>query len=210
MKRFDDLSIRSKLILLVISVAIIIIVPVSGARLVWDYKQSKHSLLQEISTLSQLLADRSNAALAFSDSRLAQENLNSLNNFPHIMLACVYKSDGTLFVNHQKNQAQCDKTITHIANNHGIQPTQRSEKSWFSDENLHVLAPILQGDNMLGAIYMVSDLSLLHQRLQGQLAFSGFALFVAVLISGTLTGWVRRLIAGPVETLLVKYRSLFD
>lgn len=210
MKRFEDLSIRAKLILLVISVAIIIIVPVSGARLVWDYKQSKHSLLQEVSTLAKLLADRSNAALAFADSRLAQENLNSLNNFPHIRLACVYKTDGSLFVNHQKNEAQCDATSVQLANNHSLPSKQFTETSWFSEENLHVLAPILQGDNLLGSIYIVSDLSLLHQRLRSQLAFSGFALLVAVLISSTLTGWVRRLIAGPVETLLVKYRSLFD
>jgi len=210
MRRFDDLSIRAKLILLVITVAIIIIVPVSGARLAWDYKQSKHVLLQEVSTLANLLADRSNAALAFGDTRLAQENLNSLSNFPHIKLACVYKIDGSLFVNYQINHTQCTESSKQLVKNQKISSTRLTNTSWFSHENLHVLVPIQQGDNLLGSMYIVSDLSMLYQRLREQLAFSGFALMVAVLISGALTGWVRRLIAGPVETLLAKYRSLFD
>jgi len=210
MKRFDELSIRSKLILLVITVAIIIIVPVSGARLAWDYKQSKHLLLQEVSTLGRLLADRSNAALAFGDTRLAQENLNSLNSFPHIKLACVYKNDGSLFVAHQKDDIQCDNSIARLNSTFSKSADQQEEVSWFNENSLNVIAPIRHDDNNLGIIYIVSDLSLLYLRLREQLGFSAFALLVAVLISGALTGWVRRLIAGPVETLLVKYRSLFD
>ena len=199
MKPFIEWSIRTKLMLLILGVALTVVIPISGARLAWDYQQSKDLMSQELTTLANLLAHRTDAALIFHDESLANENLASLNSLPNIKLACIYDGNDALFAEHKKLVKGCAQFSTGFKN-----------KNWFADDSFHIVAPVGQGNIELGKIYLVSDLSMINQRLRQQFTFSGFALLVVVLIAGLITGWIRQLIAGPIETTLEKYRSLFD
>ena len=166
--------------------------------------------MQEVATLAQLIADRSSAALIFDDARLAEENLNALGGMSNIHKGCIYLQDSILFAEHTKYNSRCEADLNNIVNSSTDKSSVANEGNWFSADSLHVVLPIQQGVNVLGHIYLVSDLTDVHLRMRQQISFSVFALIIVLLITALITGWIRKLIAGPVESLLAKYRGLFD
>jgi len=200
MTRFRDLSIRTKLVVLILAVSLILLAMVGGARLAWDLRQERKALVQEMSALTRLLGDRSSAALAFDDTRLAAENLASLQALPHVELACLYRKDGTLLSGYQRDNMAASRCL----------PTgQWQDMEVRFDANLlHVATAILQGNDTLGWIYLGSDLSLIDTRFRDQLLFSGVALVFAFLIAGLLAVWLQRLISGPIEAVTRVARAI--
>ncbi len=200
MKWFRHSSIRTKLILIILTVSFVIVALVGGARIVWDMQQARQALVQEISTLTSLLGDRSSAALAFDDSRLARENLNSLQTIPHVLQACLYRNNSTLLASYQR----ADARDTHCPR---VNQTEAMQQH-FDEYSLHVTTAIHQDSLSLGWIYLRSDLSPIEARLHNQLIFSGLALLAAILITGLLAGWLQRLISGPIEAITRVARAI--
>ena len=200
MKSFRDLSIRSKLVLLILSVSLLSVVLVGGVRLVWDLKQDQQALAQELSTLADMLGNRSSAALAFEDAQLAQENLDSLRTLHHVQLACLYRNDGTpmaVYRRDKQGNSPCPP-VSRLAN----------MSTHFETQRLHIASPIYQGSQLLGWIYLGSDLSIIESRLGSQIAFSILTLLAAILVAALLAGWLQRLIAGPVEMVTAAARDI--
>jgi len=86
-KWFTALSIRAKLIAIILTVSVVIVTLIGGTRIIWDVQQARQTLAQELSALTRLLGDRSSAAMVFDDTRLGQENLASLHEIPHVKQA---------------------------------------------------------------------------------------------------------------------------
>ncbi len=200
MKRFKDLSIRAKLILIILGVSFFVVVLIGGARLVWDLRQERQTLVREMSTLTRLLGDRSSAALAFDDAHLAQENLASLQALPHVVLACLYRNDGTQLAEYQRDNAATTRCPL------ASQLADRQVR--FEADRLHVAAAVRQDTLLQGWIYLGSDLSLIEARLRSQVTISGLALLAAILITGLLAAWLQRLISGPITAITEVARAI--
>jgi PAS domain S-box-containing protein len=199
MKRFHDSPIRTKLVLLILAVSVVIVVLVGGVRLVWDMKEDRLALSQELASLASLLGNRSSAALAFDDARLGQENLAALRDVPHMVLACLYRDDGVMLAEYRRNGAAAPCPPAGEIANMGTR---------FTDDRLHVAAAVQQNQQPLGWIYLCSDLSLIESRLRDQMLFSGLALLAAVLMTGLLAGWLQRLITRPLEAVTAAARDI--
>jgi len=203
-KWFTALSIRAKLIAIILTVSVVIVTLIGGTRIIWDVQQARQTLAQELSALTRLLGDRSSAAMVFDDTRLGQENLASLHEIPHVKQACLYRSDNSLLSKYQRD-AQNE-----MATNAPCPPTDQFAhgRSYFEDGRLHVTASVNQGNRSLGWIYLRSDLSSIEARLQDQITFSGIALLVAILFSGLLAEWLQRLISGPIKAVTSIARTI--
>jgi len=192
-KRFKQLNIRAKLILIILAVSFIIVTLIGGVRLAWDMQQGREALVQELSAATRLLSSRSRAALAFDDSRLGRENLAALQELPHVIRACLYRSDFTLLAQYQRKET---------TNNHCPATTRKADMHTHFDTNsLHVVAAVQHGNQSTGWVYLSSDLSPLETRLRNQLAFSTLALLAAFLFAGLLAAWLQRLISEPIKAI---------
>jgi hypothetical protein len=60
---------------------------------------------RDISALAQIVADNSTAALAFNDPQTATQTLASLKARAHLIAACIYRPDGTLFATYVRPAA---------------------------------------------------------------------------------------------------------
>ena len=58
----------------------------------------------DLSTLAQIVGNRSTAALMFEDRDLANENLAVFNNLPDVQTACLYDAQGAVFAQLQKKR----------------------------------------------------------------------------------------------------------
>ena len=200
MKPFDDLSIRTKLMLLIFAVSLAIVVLIGAVRLAWDIRQDRQSLAQELTSLTQLVGNRSSAALAFDDAKLGKENLASLHELHHVIAACLYHNDGTLLAEYTRDASTHNK----------CPPAGQLPKAGtnFESSQLTVVDAVRQAGNQLGWIYVVSDLSIIASHLHDQMIFSGMALLIAMFVTVLLAKWVQKLIAGPVEAVTAAARDI--
>lgn len=197
-KWFVSLSIRAKLILIILMISFVIVALVGGARIAWDLQQARQTLAQEVSALTRLLGNRSSAAVAFDDALLARENLNSLRELPHIMQACLYRADGSVLAKYQRTLNQNESVQTQCP-----PITQLSDgQAHFEKTQLHLASTVRQGTQSIGWIYLDCDLSPIKERLHDQIIFSGLALLAAILFSGLLAAWLQRLISEPIRSVI--------
>lgn len=193
MNWFNVLKIRSKLVILIFTVSMLLVLLVGGVRIAWDMSKAHDALAHQLTTLGKLLADRSSAALAFDDIGLANTNLISLHDIKNIQFACLYHADGNIMTSYNKvenSDAQCpDLDVI-------------SESDLYADEyHMSKTVEVKQGSELFGWLYLNSDLSPVDDILKQQLAFSVLALFSAIIISFLLAGVVQRIISKPIEEI---------
>lgn len=192
--QYQDISIRSKLMLIILTVSLAVVVLVGAARLTWDISQAQKMLSSELNAIAQLLGDRSTAALAFSDERLAQENLSALRGLAHVHKACLYQQDGELFAAHTQSQSseiRCSPS-ENLASNRSVMDERNS---------VVVKVDIEEGGDRLGRIYISSDFTPIEVRVRDQVVFSGISFLGASIIAWILASWVQRLISGPIAAV---------
>lgn len=185
---FSRLSIKGKLFTIAITsslfsmlLALVILVTV-------NVTEVKHKAQSDLMAVASLIANRSVAAVMFDDTNLAKENLVSLNNLPDLRSACVYTKKGQLFTSLDKQAAPCP-TASHGLHNH------------FDKLSLYVYQPMRLDDEIVGAIFLSSDLSTAFWR---ELQFVGvvlIVLFVALFITFLLTAPLLNRVAKPIAQL---------
>src|SRR5580704_8150482 len=97
MRTFRDTPIRQKLVIIVM-VTTATALGLAGLGVVaFDSYFFRRSLERDLSSLAQMTADNTTAALAFNDPRTATEALSTLRARPHLVTASIYRTDGTRF-----------------------------------------------------------------------------------------------------------------
>jgi len=127
----------------------------------------RQSSIRQLSTLGEIIAANSTAALAFDDSTAANEILSALKAERHIVAAGLYDADGKLFSSYRADPQQ------------GAFPTAPATDGYrFTGAYFGGYQPIVQGDKRLGTLYLKSDTGAMYERLQ---LYGSIALLVVTL-----------------------------
>jgi signal transduction histidine kinase/CheY-like chemotaxis protein len=97
---------------------------------------------RQVDAQAQILAGSVAAALAFDDSRVAQEYVNALKPNADIEAAGVYDPAGRLVAHYGRNGASVPTNLT------------QAERPAFRDGRLTTIEPVVQGDTRLGLVYL--------------------------------------------------------
>ena len=97
MIKFQDLSIKLKLITIQLFTTLFILVFFVGIYLFSQYHQYESRAFTRLSTLAEVLGSNSISALLFFDNDAADDVLESLKTQPDILNAVVYDHNGTVF-----------------------------------------------------------------------------------------------------------------
>src|ERR1700741_369574 len=148
-----DHSIRRKIteLVLVTCTAAVLVACVVFA--VYDNLSSRAALARDLGTVAQITGSNSTAALSFDDTQSAAEILSSLRSKPHIVDACIYKPDGTVFAKYSRN-TPADFILPPVSPE-GV----RSALGF-----MEVFRRIRLKDDVVGTIYVKSDLEELQTR----------------------------------------------
>lgn len=95
---FKDVPIRRKLIASMLLTCMVVVALMQGAFFVYNLFVLQKTTAQQLSTLGEITAANSTAALAFENQRDAQEILDGLKAERHIVAAAIYDGDGRVFV----------------------------------------------------------------------------------------------------------------
>ena len=97
MRRFRDLPIRHKLLLMTFASSAAALALASAGFLAWDVVQFRTEVAGDVDAQSRIVAESSAAPLTFQDNQAAGETLAVLSLRPRIQMACLYAATGRLF-----------------------------------------------------------------------------------------------------------------
>ena len=169
-----DLPIRSKLIIIIMTVSLSTLLIAGIAIANYNIKNSKQAMVQKFTTVARLLGNRSTAALAFGDKQLANENLNSLKDSPDVVLACIYNKDGMLFSQYRSEI---------FTDNCAPVQVEKYDIAVFGNDFLRVRNEISLDSELLGYIYIQSELQRIRHHIREQIVIVILALCLAGIFS---------------------------
>ncbi len=102
MRSYKDLAINTKLTLLVVLSGSVALLLSCIAFVTNDVRMIRLSMINEMSTLAEVLGSNSTAALSFDDAKTARELLRSLEKQPDVELACIYDVAGHVFADYYR------------------------------------------------------------------------------------------------------------
>lgn len=149
-KLFLNMSIKNKLVLIIISASAFTIIMGLLAFSISDVINYKKEMKNNATLNATLVGEYCSAALLFSYQNEAEELLKELKTIPGIINACVYDKSNKLFASYNRNPE--DKIPF---------PSPEGRQIEFSGDYLHVFKTITRQNEKVGTIYLrVSSLPL--------------------------------------------------
>jgi PAS domain S-box-containing protein len=190
MRSFRDLPIKQKLVVtIMVTTATALLLAAFGIVLT-DSLLFRGYLRRDLSALARIIADNTTASLSFDDPKTASETLATLRARPHVIDACVYRPDGTVFATYSRP----DST--------GCPPMSRESGIRFTPEGVIVSQPIVLSGRQIGTLMLRYDLGEIWERvrLYGSTVFG--VLLASSILAFLLSSRLRAIIAAPIAHLV--------
>jgi signal transduction histidine kinase len=191
----------SKKLILIAMVSTIVGLLVAGLAFSVNHRhQIKNDLVRVLSISARLIAERSNAALLFSDADLAGENLASLRVESDVTRACIYAEDGSVFATYEAQAAV----------KRAFPPVVREPLHRFASGMLEVYEPMLLDGKWIGSVYVQASLSKLEAAWDKHLLVTILIILVAVLTAFFLSFRLQRIVSRPIIELAKTARTIAE
>src|SRR5207237_181541 len=152
---FRHLSIKLKLMLIIMITSTIALLLACAAFLTYDLIAFRASMVERLSILAESIGINSSAALSFNVPGSARDILGSLRAEPHVMSAYILRADGTVFASYQRNRIEGKP----------LAAKPQDKMYFFDDRSLHLFSPIDQAGEKIGTVYLQSDLEAIDSRI---------------------------------------------
>lgn len=199
MLRLDDISIRRKLVLIIMISSVAAVLFVSGGFVLYELVTYRQTMTHDLSTLAEIIGNESTSALSFQDQDAAQEILGALSARKHIHAAALYDENGNLFASYS--------TTTQITP--GLFPAHpETPGARFENDNLVLFHQIYLKGNAVGTLCLKSDLQEMHDR------FVRYAEIVLLFGLGSsvaaflLSAFLQRIVSHPILELAQTARTV--
>jgi len=200
---FASLSIRNKLITIIVGVSLSVVTVIGGFELAWESNRAKAELEHELTAVAKLITSRSSAAIVFDDEKLARDNLEALSVISNVMKACLYRANGSLLSVYirtdLKQDVSCDEKNTIAESN-----------QFYTDSGFVMNADVLLGSKNVGHLVLLSDLSTVDDHLHSQVLFTMLAVIVALLASILMALVLQKLISDPLLNITKVAQAIED
>ncbi|GAW67238.1 signal protein [Geoanaerobacter pelophilus] len=210
LRPFRDLSIRRKLIAILLLTSSVVLALVSTAFVFNEVADFRSGMRTELSALAEIVGSNSSAAVAFNDHKSAAETLAALRAKPYILNALVVLKDHTVFASYTAPGSRLQPLGYVIGSGASARVDGRRlgaelERSSFPlalGDHIFGTAPIVLDGQQLGTVVIQSDCTELNHRL-GRF----FLLLAGVLLGALSLGYflatrLQRIISEPISHLV--------
>jgi len=150
----------------------------------------RQSTLQEIETLGQIISSNSTAALAFDDSKAADEILSALKAENHIEAAGLYDKNNNLFSTYPSDLPR--KSLPLAPGFVGYR---------FEDGHVVGVQLVVQAEQVLGSLYIRSNIEILYERFKLYSIAAFLILLGGFVIAYVLSKGLQQRISKPILSL---------
>jgi len=184
-------SIREKLTLIVMATCAAALIMAGSALAVYDRYTFRGELARDLETLAKIVSSNSAAALAFNDAAAGREILGALAAQKQIVHACLYTRDGKVFA-----------TYTRAGAGQNFKPPAvEKDGSRFTAERLIAFGTVVVQGEVVGSLYLESDLEAVRAHLLRTIATLVGVLLISIIAAYQLGSRLQQAISGPVLEL---------
>jgi signal transduction histidine kinase len=153
--RFRDLPIKRKVMGVILLTSFCVLALTSAALLSYEVYSYKQTTTRSLSTLGDVIAANSAAALIYDDQKVAQELLSALSAEPEIVAAALYDKSGQVYATYPQG-----RELRSFPTRPG------ADGLAFKPRSLALFQPVMQGQGRVGTLYMEQDLEEMYRRLR--------------------------------------------
>ena len=190
MKTFRHGGIRRKLTIIVMASSCAALLVACLAFVVNDIRSYREVMLKDLSTRAQIIGNNSTAALSFGDPKPVEEIMDALSADPNLVSACVFDTDRKVF-------AQYPRAVGRIP----FPDRGAAQGAWFTSGPLNVFRPLVLNDQIIGSVFLRSDLEELHARVRNNAAIMILVMLAAVGVAFLLSARLQRFVSDPLTQL---------
>ena len=191
MRAFRDLSIKRKLTSIMMIISIVGLLLSCASFIIYDQVLSRRAMSRELQSLVDIVGSNSTAAITFNDPDAANEILSALSARPNVISACLYNSDGKPFAAYVRPG---ESTVAS-----GSAPPPLGSR--FGKDRLELSHAIMLDGQLVGTLYLQSDLQELHTRLILYSKIVGMILLASSLLTFLLSTGLQRVISKSIVGL---------
>jgi signal transduction histidine kinase/CheY-like chemotaxis protein/HPt (histidine-containing phosphotransfer) domain-containing protein len=219
MKLFGDISIRQKLIRIVLLTCGVALFLSSIAIIVNEAIMFRNEMKQELAALADIIGHNTSAAILFNDRKAADETLSGLKNKSNIIAAYIIIKNDTIFSRYVAPIANRERLrlegkgsgTTELDVKRTLQEFAKGEEEIFGlDGDINMVRPITMDNKIIGTVVIQSDEGQLVSRLKGYFAVIIGIMLVALMISYALSSRLQQVITRPILTLLQKMKMVSE
>jgi signal transduction histidine kinase/DNA-binding NarL/FixJ family response regulator len=188
---FQNISIKRKLILIIILISWFTLLVASIAFVGKDIITFRHAMVKDITSLAQVIGMNSSGALVFNDPRTAEKNLSALRSKPNVTFACIYDKNGRVFATFSPQHKEKGFTLTR----------PQIDSHYFEKNHLFLFHQIFLEKEKIGTIFIQSDLSEIRSRIKQSGGIVAIILLVGFLLAIMLSFLLQRVVSTPILNL---------
>jgi signal transduction histidine kinase len=195
---FRDLSIKGKLMAIIMATTSASLIVAAAFSMVDDVLTLRQEIKQDLSTLGHLIGANSTAALVFSDPRGAEETLSALRAKENIVAAAIYNKEAKVFAVYVRDPPSKDFAP----------PPPSSPQFRFERDRLILFDKVALEGETIGTVYLQSDLKGMYARLKRDMVIVLMMILLAVLVAFVLSTFLQKVISSPIERLAATARRV--
>jgi two-component system sensor histidine kinase/response regulator len=191
MRRFRDISIGSKLTFVIMATSSVALLLACLAVAAYDLLDLRRAMVSNLGIVAGIVSSNSTAALVFRDPAAARDVLASLHSEPHVQAACILNRDGKPFARYSRSPAPAASC-----------PLPRADGSYFTSDRLLEFHTIILEGEVLGAVYLESDLEELTTLRNRYLAVVALVIAGCLSLASFLACRLQRIVSRPIIDLV--------
>jgi two-component system, sensor histidine kinase and response regulator len=188
--QFSDVPIKRKLTLIMLLTATVSLALACTAFLAYEYVEMRAEEASDVSTLADVIASNTPAALSFQDSKAAEKTLESLRGQAHVISGAIYAKNDSLFASFQGQSG-----------NQTYLPGPRKPGQYFEGDTLLLVRPILLEAEVIGYVNIRADMSEFYSHMHRYAAIALLTLIASSMVAFLLSAGLQRVISEPILEL---------
>jgi signal transduction histidine kinase/ActR/RegA family two-component response regulator len=190
--RWQDISIKRKLTWLIMIASGAALLLVAAGFVTYELLTRRQNMTRDLSTLAEVLANESTAAVSFDDTNRCTQILNALRAKKNIVAAALYNESGESLAEYSPAPATPGAFPTHLEAN----------GARFESDHLVAFYQIHLYGKRIGTLYLKSDLKELNERLKRYATIVLLILLVSSTATYFLSSFLQRIISKPIFHLV--------
>lgn len=193
----NDLPIQRKLTLVILLTCSVVLLLACGLLAGYQTYNFRQNMVRSTTVLANVLANNTQAALAFQDETAAQQTLLALQAEPNVLAANLYNDSGSLFASYKKEGVTLTRPAPPFVDGYH-----------FEDGSLQIISPILLKDKRIGTLYLQAGLEGMYDQLHLFLGIAVLVLLASVMVALAISSRLQRPISQPIIELTKTVRDI--
>lgn len=191
MRSVHDYPIQQKLVGIIMLTSVVALLLACVGFIAYEQFTFRRTMVRDLSILAEVIQDNIAPGLAFNDATAMEETLQSMRAQPHIIAGAVHDMAGRRVATYARSKQP-----------EGFAwPASGSEVSHFQRDRLDTFQSIRLAGEVIGTLYIASDLGEQHERLVRYGIVAGLVLLLSGVAAYLIAARLQRVISDPLFDL---------